>query len=352
MGKNIVICLDGTGNEFGDRNSNVVKLFSLLNKDSKYQEVYYHPGLGTAGEVDKLSRLGRIKLSVKKLFQSMFGYGIFENLKHTYEYLMDNYEPEDKLFIFGFSRGAYTAKALCSMLYMFGLLARGNKETIDYLIKMLKKTSPEDFERARKLKAAFSTVCKPHFVGLWDTVSSVGGFNPIHIPYTQKSPDIFIGRHAVSIDETRSFFRENLWEPVANQDIKEVWFPGVHSDVGGGYFESESALSDLSLEWMIKEAQKAGLKFENIQSNKHFLFAPKYNGLMHNESEKFFWRIIELIPRPVSFKKPDSSWTKRWRWLWKEPRTIPENSIFHESVQARVADRSLRYAPRNLPEVF
>ena len=145
-----------------------------------------------------------------------------------------------------------------------------------HLQKRRKENAPPDprieeyFALANQFKATFSRICKPHFVGVWDTVSSVGWFaNPLSLPYTSNNPDILIGRHAVAIDEHRAFFRTNLWHHVAPpaeggpHDMKEVWFPGVHCDVGGGYAEKESGLSKIALQWMIAEAQKAGLLVED-----------------------------------------------------------------------------------------
>jgi uncharacterized protein (DUF2235 family) len=109
------------------------------------------------------------------------------------------------------------------------------------------------FNLAADFKSTFATrVCKPWFVGVWDTVSSIGWYeNPLQLPFTGDNPDIEIGRHAIAIDERRAFFRTNLWipknpPPVHPGDLKQVWFPGVHGDVGGGYPEPESGLSKIA----------------------------------------------------------------------------------------------------------
>jgi len=120
--KRIVVCCDGTGNEYGDRNSNVVKLYDVMLKQAGRQVAYYHPGVGTMGAKNALSTLGKAWTKVRGL---AFGYGLSENIADAYQFLMHNYELGDQIFIFGFSRGAYTARALCGMLQMFGLLNRG-----------------------------------------------------------------------------------------------------------------------------------------------------------------------------------------------------------------------------------
>src|SRR5947208_2792872 len=262
MPKNIVICCDGTGNQFGHENSNVVKLYKTLTCNAS-QIAYYHPGVGTMGARNALTRIGKWWTRVIGL---AFGYGISDNVADAYQFLMRTYEPEDKIYVFGFSRGAYTARALCGMLCGVGLLCRGNEGLIPYAIRMLKE-HPVNFDVVRDFKRTFSNECKPHFVGVWDTVSSVGWvYNAVRFPYTAKNPDLNIVRHAVSIDERRAFFRQNMFVPERpDQDILQVWFAGVHSDVGGSYAESESQLSKIAFEWMLCEAEFAGLAVDQQQ---------------------------------------------------------------------------------------
>src|SRR5262245_60564890 len=116
MPKNIVICCDGTGNEFGETNSNVVKLYRVLVQDYQTQVAYYHPGLGTMGAPSALGKLAQWWTKVKGL---AFGYGLKDNIGDAYSYLMETYQPGDSVYLFGFSRGAYTVRALAAMLYMY-----------------------------------------------------------------------------------------------------------------------------------------------------------------------------------------------------------------------------------------
>ena len=136
MGKNIVICCDGSGNQFGRKNSNVIKLFSALTRNSAEQVLYYHPGVGTTGSMEVPTYFGIVVQKICKLHGLAYGYGIISNVAHAYSFLMDSYEPGDKVFVFGFSRGAYTARVLCSMLYEFGLLEKGNQVLIEYAISL------------------------------------------------------------------------------------------------------------------------------------------------------------------------------------------------------------------------
>lgn len=202
MTRNIVICCDGTGNQYGTANSNVVKLYSTLSSNDK-QTAYYHPGLGTMGARNALSTIGKWWTQLRGL---AFGYGFSDNIADVYSFLMAEYKPDDKIFIFGFSRGAYTARALCGLLRMFGLLTPGNEALIPYALRLYKGNDPRKFDIAAGFKSTFSVPCSPYFVGLWDTVSSVGWIlDPIHtkgghLPYTATLPGVTVLRHAVSID--------------------------------------------------------------------------------------------------------------------------------------------------------
>src|SRR6476660_8936470 len=222
MAKNIVICCDGTGNEFRESKSNVVKLYKMLVHDDS-QLGYYHPGVGTMGARSALSGITRWWTRVIGL---AFGYGISDNIADAYQFLMRTFQPEDTLYVFGFSRGAYTARALCGMLRIIGLLREDNEGLIPYSIRMIKQKKI-DFAVAADFKKTFCRECKPHFVGVWDTVSSVGWvYNAVRFPYTRatRNPDFQIVRHAISIDERRAFFPSNGFgkHHDAKQDILEV----------------------------------------------------------------------------------------------------------------------------------
>src|ERR1700733_12705941 len=215
MAKNIVICCDGTGNEFGDHNSNVVKLYSVLIIDGKRQVGYYHPGVGTMGAPTAHNRISETWSVVMGL---AFGAGLLANVGDAYRYLMNVYEDGDRVYLFGFSRGAYTVRALAGVIHMFGLLCPGNNGLIPYIIRLYAKRTrnaagmKNTFEVADGFKLTFCRDCPLHFVGVWDTVSSVGWiWDPLKLPYTGQNPEIVNGRHAVSINERRCYFRNNLW---------------------------------------------------------------------------------------------------------------------------------------------
>ena len=356
MPKNIVICCDGTGNEFGDNNSNVVKLYSTLIIDGRTQIGYYHPGVGTMGAPTATNPLSKMWSVVMGL---AFGAGLLRNVGDAYRYLMDTYEDGDRVFLFGFSRGAYTVRALAGVLHMFGLLCPGNDGLIPYVIRMFARRTRKaggmthTFEVAEEFKKTFGRDCPLHFVGVWDTVSSVGWiWDPLKLPYTAQNPAMVNGRHAVSIDERRCYFRNNLWgKELPGQNIKQVWFAGVHSDVGGSYPPLRSGLSQITLEWMLCEAGGLGLLVDPERAEKVLGYAPPPPPIpptpaAHiNNSLTLAWWILEFLPHqyydPVD-KRP------KWTIPLGKRRIIPEESVLHATVDEKLKI-DLTYKPPNLP---
>jgi uncharacterized protein (DUF2235 family) len=368
MPRNIVICCDGTANEFAEDNTNVVKLYYVLNQDPAKQVMFYHPGLGTMEPAGALTTFSR---QVTRLLGKVLGYGLANDIRDAYSFLMENYQEGDRLFLFGFSRGAYTVRAVCSLLHMYGLIRKGNEPLVPYAIRMMmgidraeksdnKQQAAMDryFDLAHKFRETMSrTDCRPWFVGVWDTVSSVGWIeNPLRLPYVSDNPDIQFARHAVSIDEHRAFFRNNLWRPGTDperphgpKDLKQVWFPGVHCDVGGGYPEAESGLAKIALEWMVEEAEAHELLVDPVRkdevlgkTNGSKNARPDPDGLAH-ESLNGAWNLAELV-----FKRHFDWTTEKWGQrmnLWRR-RTIPPNSLVHESAYQRSGGYSDRL-PKN-----
>lgn len=362
MPKNIVICCDGTGNEFGDHNSNVVKLYSTLIIDGRTQVGYYHPGVGTMGAPTAHNRISKAWSVVMGL---AFGVGLLANVGDAYRYLMDTYEDGDRVFLFGFSRGAYTVRALAGVLHMFGLLCPGNDGLIPYVLRMFAKRTrraggmTHTFEVAEDFKATFGRNCPLHLVGVWDTVSSVGWiWDPLKLPYTAQNPDMLNGRHAVSIDERRCYFRNNLWgKELPGQNIKQVWFAGVHSDVGGSYAPALSGLSQIALEWMLCEGASLGLLIDRKRANEVLARVPPTTMRLEppvrpnaaapaNNSLTLAWWILEFLPH--SYYDPVSK-KKRWRIPMGARRTIPEGSVLHATVIEKLSVDA-EYKPPNLPK--
>ena len=362
--KKIVICLDGTDNEYGKANSNVVKLYQVIKKIPNEQVAYYDPGVGTSKSTS-LSTGIMAKLRVWIDFAT--GYSIFQNVFESYSYLMENYEQGDEVYLFGFSRGAYTARVLSGFIRSVGLLEKGSQNLIPYAFDIYgkkKKVNGKkriDFELIAKFKSTYSRPCKIHFMGVWDTVSSVGYFgNWKSYPYTANNKIIKNIRHALAIDERRAFFTQNKLghKSIKGQSIKEVWFAGVHSDVGGSYPESESGLSKIALQWMLQEANEAGLIIDPEKYNKvvYNVVSPgkrkaKYTkpnalGIMH-KSLKHIWWLIEFMPRTALNYSLNSK--KTFIPLGRN-RTIPEETNIHETVFERM--QKTNYKPKNLPKSY
>jgi len=363
MTRNIVVCCDGTGNQYGSANSNVVKLYWTLSTQDK-QTAYYHPGVGTMGARNALTTVGKWWTEVRGL---AFGYGFSDNVADVFSFLMGEFQPGDHVFIFGFSRGAYTARALCGLLHMCGLLTPGNEALIPYALRLYKSNDPYKFKIADGFRKTFSVRCVPHFLGLWDTVSSIGWIlDPIHtkgghLPYTATLPDVTVIRHAVSIDERRAFFRQNLiHEPVsAGQDLMQVWFAGAHSDVGGSYAESESGLSKIALRWMLCEAHSAGLLLDSqrvmdVLGGQVPYVAPDPKGKLHKSLHGFWW-LGEFWPKHFYHSGPVAGeaapqWKRSIRLNLGRARLIQNGAHIHQSVFDRMKDESTNYRPKNLPQ--
>jgi uncharacterized protein (DUF2235 family) len=161
MPRNIVVCCDGTGNEYGAENSNVVKLYWTLAAEDK-QVAYYHPGVGTMGARNALSAIGKWWTEVRG---KAFGYGFSDNIADVYSFLMGEFNPGDQIFIFGFSRGAYTARALCGLLHMFGLLTAGNQALIPYMLRLYKSNDADKFHMPMVSKQPFAWTASRIFLG-------------------------------------------------------------------------------------------------------------------------------------------------------------------------------------------
>jgi uncharacterized protein (DUF2235 family) len=323
--------------------SNVVKLYATLAfNDSAKQVGYYRP-----------STLGSSVFA--RLASLLNGRDVPEALVNSYAFLMENFEPGDRVFLFGGGRGAYLARALAGMLQLVGLLRKGNHSLIPAIIQLMKRPNQDSLDAAGRFRSAFPQPCSPYFVGIWDAPAQAGLFtDPIAAAYMTRNPGISIGRHAISVDERRASFRPNLWTPPGpGQDLKQAWFAGVHSDVVGGYPEQESGLSKLALEWMLREAELAGLLIDSRKARTELGYddsgksQPDPLAPVHN-SMAGVWSVLELYPWRV--------WdAQRERYSWRIPharrRTIQLGALIHESVMRRLGQVS-EYRPANLPAEY
>ncbi|MDM8515402.1 DUF2235 domain-containing protein [Desulfobacterales bacterium HSG16] len=254
--KNIVICLDGTWNKPDEEKheeseeTNVRNLWEILDKnDRNKQVVYYDQGVGSHW-------YDRIRGGIS-------GRGLSKNIKEAYFEVCKCYDDGDKVFIFGFSRGAYTARSLAGMIYSCGLLDR-NKLTDHYIQEAFDVYKKADKHERMRYKEK-NKRCEIEVIGVWDTVGAMGipigflkkmtnKFSQFHD--TKLNKEIKHAYHALAIDEQRETFKPALWDVTKKYDhqiVEQVWFAGVHSDIGGGYKERHH--SDVAFKWMIEKVR-------------------------------------------------------------------------------------------------
>jgi len=291
MGKNIVILSDGTGQEGGsDHNTNVYKLYNMLLHRSPKQIAYYDRGIGTG---------------ISKFMSNAGGFGISKNIKDCYRFLHEHYQTGDSVYLFGFSRGAATVRSLSSFIHLFGILPQSRAKLIDQAYKIYKTR-----DRAKRDKKAKEFInfhhtmwCRIKFVGVWDTVAALGVPSETanvlldRIPlFRNKFQDFSLSEsvenafHALAVDDVRKTFHPILWENEVKdyQTVKQVWFSGMHTDVGGGYKEHD--LSDITLKWMMNRAAENGLEIydgHNVKVN------AQANGHMHDSTANGIGKYIK-----------------------------------------------------------
>jgi uncharacterized protein (DUF2235 family) len=272
--KNLVVCCDGTGQKLDIQQTNVVRLLRLVDQSSTNAQVaYYDAGLGTTPDTGAhLSPWWK----AQRLAGLAFGWGLGGQVASAYRFVVDRYEPGDALYLFGFSRGAFTIRVVAGLLHRLGVLRPEAKNLIPYALELYKEhdsqiIDPGMRERLIDLRADFrSQFSRPggvdiEFLGVWDTVKAFGVLRPRSFPHTRHNPSVKRVRHALSLDERRRSFQVTTWggldgfvEQPADQDVEEVWFGGDHSDVGGGHKPEESGLSWLSFDWMLGELREYG----------------------------------------------------------------------------------------------
>ena len=267
--KKLIVCADGTWNTEDETDqgspcpTNVTKIAHAIlpaDKNGNAQVVRHIDGVGT-------------DLGIK-VRGGAVGRGLFHNVLTGYQFLYHNYEEGDQIFLFGFSRGAFTARSLAGLIRNSGILKRGHESFEDEAVALYRDYAPEtlpDGEKSVAFRAAHSFDTDIEFIGVWDTVGALGipGLNGsfrILKGLDWQFHDVALSRkvkkafHALAIHEHREEFVPTLWEKKADapaaQVLEQVWFSGVHADVGGGY--PQTGLSDVTLRWMLDKASKEG----------------------------------------------------------------------------------------------
>lgn len=388
MRKNIVLLLDGTSNQISQDRTNVLRLYQTMKKDES-QLVYYDPGVGTFGGDGSWFRTAS---KVGEVWGLATGMGLDGNVKEAYRFLVENYNsgksPEegerrerDRIMIFGFSRGAYTARVLAGFIHAVGVMKVHNLNLLDYAYRAYKGVDERDdheansFKEVRLFERTLDTDRPPiRMLGLFDTVASVieSGRMGIRLKshaFTRRNQSVESVLHALAVDERRTMFQPQLWElgqefwgnpfnrnAARPQDVKEVWFAGGHGDVGGGYPEDQSALAKVPLAWMIREAGKRDVLFRTqsvnaiahgVGGNRNHI-APDPLADAH-ETLTLAWKPVEIIPR----RKPRLSKHPSVLGIsipLGERRTIPEGALLHRSVMER--REKLGIWAKNMPTDF
>ncbi|TFY76082.1 hypothetical protein EWM64_g7930 [Hericium alpestre] len=469
--RTLVLCFDGTANEYDSTNTNVVKLFSLLKKDNiDAQLCYYQAGVGTYFQPGTVSP---VFSWVAKVADEAVAWYLPAHVMDGYKFLMQNYNAGDKVCLFaGFSRGAYTARALAGMLHKVGLLPRDNFAQVPFAYKLYKSSKASNQVLAAGFKQTFSRDVPIEFLGVWDTVASVGIVWTRSLPFVTTNTTIRTFRHALSLDEHRAKFRPDMYNrPVPDTspakadrnpvgvnhlvsniksgyrkvkrsldethrsvdkaideildvsdgddrfstsskefttDVREVWFSGCHSDVGGGSVSdtTEYSLADVPLCWMVREVMQVqcGILFEDAalhrwripltatdsfkgkpggthkkQTSLHDYMKPGHNGKSQltdgngkeaeqpdnplskeqsreeqdvvqpiNDELKIdpLWWLLEIVPTKYAWQNSAGEWVSKWSFHLGRGRFVPANPKFHHSVKLRMEDPNLKYTPK------
>ena len=334
MGKTLFICTDGTWNTADQKDdgvlspSNVARMARII-LSTPQQLTWYDEGVGTRNWLDRITG-------------GAFGHGLFENIQQAYRFVVENYQPDDKLVLFGFSRGAYTARSLAGLIGKVGILRKKYVNNIDRVYRIYRKhdANPDEI-------AAYSEqFCHPqrdiHFLGVWDTVGSLGiplkSLNWItswlyKFHDTNLSPHVKHAFHAVAVDEKRRSFIPTLWLAESlcdDQVVEQRWFAGVHSNIGGSY--KEKGLSDITLRWMLDKLEEyvpdVKLDDEYIQRT----VEPDYRDKLHESRGKLYIS---------SWIKPHIRDTRRKNIC---------NQIIDDSVYRRMDCDQCDYQPKNISQ--
>lgn len=324
----LIVCCDGTWNTSDQEDNgqpaptNIFKLHGALepvDAAGMYQKAYYREGVGTSGSL------------IDKALGGALGVGLGRDIMSAYEWLCRHYDPStSQIYMFGFSRGAYTVRSLAGMIGRCGLLI--HDDSTPEAVHWSKVSSIYELYRGdaataqQKLKSyERHEGVTIHFMGVWDTVGALGIPDELPIDFlfrrkkerfhdTKLGDNVLRARHAVAIDERRRSFAPTLWTNPDPERVKQIWFPGAHGDVGGSY--ASRGLGDVSLQWMISEAQSEGLAF---RASALAQINPDHQGTLHDPVRGIF---------------------KRMR---TQPRAIPKikSSTVHASAKSRSVDPPL-----------
>ena len=337
----LILLYDGTWNDPEDQ-TNVFRIAGRIHDydGDVRQRFFYDTGLGT-GKLDRFRG-------------GLFGYGLSKNLLEGYEWLSKRYNTNDEIWIFGFSRGAYTARSLAGLIRKCGLLrivTPGLLERAEGIYR--DKSLHPDCEVCTAFRNSYSLSPRIHFIGVWDTVGSLGirGTNlseegKYSWHDTEISGIVNYAYHALALDEYRAAYDPPLWtgenghKKALNIDVEQRWFIGAHANVGGGYGAADH-LADIPLQWMMEKAAAAGLKLDSFvapadawKTDPQDSFAQFLNG---------FYAFVRKLKVPGD--------GRHFRHFDKGPEGKPAiNVTVDPTVWLRWQDPAFNYRPRTLTD--
>lgn len=301
--KRLITCSDGTWDKPGDKgedgkplDSNVCLLFNAIEPvatDGTPQLKVYDTGVGTGYSWKD------------KLFGGITGLGIDQKIKDIYTFLVMTYAPGDEIYLFGFSRGAYTARSLAGLIRNTGILRPANLHLLDKAYELYRSrndyTAPEsDLMRSFRANYSYEDVTRIKFIGVWDTVGALGIPLPAWKLYNRErykfhdvtlSSSIDYAYQALAVDERRKPFDAALWKASSNTtagkqtaEMEQRWFAGVHCNIGGGY--EDQGLSNGALQWLAGKAMQRNLE---LDESKFKPFVPNPLGIKRNSFTFPFW---------------------------------------------------------------
>jgi uncharacterized protein (DUF2235 family) len=360
MPTNIVLCSDGTGNStIKNRGSNVYKLYEAVDLETPPGEcpqvAFYDDGVGT----------GSLKLL--RIIGGAFGYGFARNVRDLYTQLCRAYRPHDRIYLFGFSRGAYTVRALAGMIATCGIvdadtlserdLGRAIREAYAVYRRRYRPERwhadatrrAEEFRRRRRVHQPGDPV-RIAFMGVWDTVGAVGlpddawlkkvlwvltGFRIPWFKHYHLGDIVDRACHALALDDERQTFHPVLWDERSasgepDPRLDQVWFAGVHSNVGGGY--PKQGMSLVALHWMMRQAGAVGLRFTALDSRIYYERQNVHDKLY--DSRRGLGSFYRYSPRDLTAISAKFGIT---------------HSRVHASAFDRIGLRTDGYAPGNVP---
>lgn len=398
--RQIIVCCDGTNNTLtgGVHDTNVLKVIGQLAPEAHNQLVYYDPGVGSPDQLPPLGAWNELVRRKERIAGLAQGKGVYENIAEAYSFLVEHYAPGDQIYIFGFSRGAFTARCVAGMVNLFGIVRADSKPLILTLIRVYFSTPSEGgkeqgrswgamrarqaeehrlanqalvratgiasgnlsdsglatyFARKKRRKSTQREVAQQvrtdftsehgrtaaiHFIGVWDTVESVGipllSRRKITRDGTTRTKNGFRHiRHALSLDEARFSFEPRLYwdedytieadDPAQARSLRQRWFPGVHSDVGGGYDIHESGLSDEAFRWLMNEAVARGLRVDPAAQA-----APSKRYIAHDTGYDTPWWGVAGLKVRTNVTHVEGGRKRRTRVILDEAARDPQARIY------------------------